>query len=312
MRSQFQGIWIPIVTPFRSGHVDHPALAQLARHLAEHGVAGLIAGATTGEGVLLQPGELEALFATLREAVPELPIVLGLTQYATHAAIDGARALATLKPDGLLVTAPTYVRPTQQGIQHYFEAIAEAADLPILIYNIPYRSGVDIELETLQQLAVDPRIVAVKECGGSLERLTRLVHETPLSILSGEDCQNFAALCVGAQGTIAASAHILPHWHVQIYNLLQQDELASARSIAVALQPLVRSLFMEPNPAPLKAWLADQDHCTDEVRAPFIRASTALRERLHTVWIELQTRVLPDPGFRFAPSGLPQTGSNDT
>ncbi len=294
MRSQFQGIWIPIVTPFRKGRVDHPALAQLARHLAEHGVAGLIAGATTGEGALLQPGELEALFATLREAVPQLPVVLGLTQYATRAAVDNARALAALNPDGLLVTAPTYVRPTQQGIHHYFAAITEAADLPVLIYNIPYRSGVDIELETLQQLALDPRIVAVKECGGSLERLTRLVHETPLSILSGEDNQNFAALCLGAQGAIAASAHILPQLHVQVYNLLQQGELAAARSIAVALQPIVRSLFMEPNPAPLKAWLADQGHCTDEVRAPFISASVALRERLRTAWIELQAGVLPE------------------
>jgi 4-hydroxy-tetrahydrodipicolinate synthase len=283
-----EGIWVPIVTPFRGDAVDHAALARLARHLAAHGIAGLVAGATTGEGALLEPGEQEAVFATLRAATPALPIVLGVSQSATQAAVAQARRLAALRPDGLLVTPPTYVRPSQQGVQRHFEAIVEAADLPLLIYNIPYRTGVNVELETLQALARDPRVAGIKECGGSVERLLRLVHETPLRVFSGDDSQNFAALCLGAHGTIAAAAHILPEWHVRIRELLNRGELAAARRLAVALQPLVRDLFAEPNPAPLKALLAEQAWCAADVRLPFLPASAALRERLRARWAALR------------------------
>lgn len=295
MQQIIEGIWVPIVTPFRGERIDHAALARLARHLAGHGVAGLVAGATTGEGALLLPGEQEALFATLREAVPTLPIVLGLSQPATQAASEQARTLAALRPAGLLATPPTYVRPTQAGIRRHFEAIAEAADLPVLVYNIPYRTGVNVELETLKALARDPRIAGIKECGGSVERLLRLVHETPLRVFSGDDSQNFAALCLGAHGTIAAAAHVLPHWHVRVWELLRQGRLAAARRIAVALQPLVRNLFAEPNPAPVKALLAELALCEAEVRLPFLPASIELRARLQADWAAL--RQLEAEGF---------------
>lgn len=304
MQTIFQGIWVPIITPFRGNAIDHAALARLAQHFAAHGIAGLVAGATTGEGALLLPGEQEAIFATLREASP-LPIVLGLSQPATQAASVLARSLAALRPDGLLVTPPSYLRPTQQGVQRHFEAIVEAADLPVLIYNIPYRTGIHVELETLQALVCDPRIAGIKECGGSVERLLRLVHETPLRVFSGDDSQNFAALCLGAHGTIAASAHLLPHWHVHIHALLLKGELAAARRIAVALQPLIGDLFAEPNPAPLKALLAEQGWCTADVRLPFVPASAELRERLAARLTALQIAQQSSPdaellGYPFA------------
>ena len=280
MQANFEGIWIPIITPFKGESVDHVALTKLAQHLEGHGIAGLVAGATTGEGALLTQGEQEAVFSTLRAAVPKLPIVLGLSESATQAAVARARALAQLRPDGLLVTAPTYVRPTQQGVQKHFEQIVEAADLPILVYNIPYRTGVNVELETLQLLSQDARMVGIKECGGSTERLLRLVHETPLKILSGDDSQNFAALCLGAHGTVAASAHIFPELHVRVFDLLRDGQLAAARRIAVALQAIVRDLFAEPNPAPLKALLASQGWCDASVRLPFLPASVDLCDRL--------------------------------
>ena len=290
MQTNFQGIWVPIVTPFHgadAAHIDHGALARLAAHLAAQGIAGLVAGATTGEGALLMPGEQEAVFTTLRAVAPQLPIVLGIAQAATHEAVAQARRLATLRPAGLLVTPPTYLRPTQDGVRRHFEAVVAAADLPLLIYNIPYRTGVNVELETLQALAQDARIVGVKECGGSAERMLRLVHETPLRILSGDDSQNFVALCLGAHGTIAAAAHILPQWHVRIHELLPRGQLAAARRIAVALQPMIRDLFAAPNPAPLKAWLAQQGWCEAAVRLPFVPADAELCQRLRDDWATL-------------------------
>ena len=287
MQTNFEGIWVPIITPFRGDVIDHAALANLARHLEANGIAGLVAGATTGEGALLTPAEQDAVFATLRDAMPTLPIVLGLSESATQVAVARARSLAQLQPEGLLVTAPTYVRPTQQGVQKHFEQIVEAADLPVLVYNIPYRTGVNVELETLQLLARDPRVVGIKECGGSTERLLRLVHETPLKILSGDDNQNFAALCLGAHGTVAASAHIFPELHVRLFELLRNSQLVAARRIAVALQDIVRDLFAEPNPAPLKGLLASQGWCDASVRLPFLPASADLCARLQSDWCAL-------------------------
>jgi 4-hydroxy-tetrahydrodipicolinate synthase len=288
MQTKFESIWVPIVTPFRNDEIDHAALARLASHLKAQGIAGIVAGATTGEGALLAQGEQEAIFQTLRQAVPGLPIVLGMSEASTQTAIVRARSLAALHPDGLLITSPTYVRPTQQGVQRHFEVLVEAADLPVLIYNIPYRTGVNVELETLQALARDPRVAGIKECGGSVDRMLRLVHETPLRILSGDDNQNFTALCQGAHGTIAASAHILPEWHVRIYDLLRCGQLAAARRISVALQPIIRDLFSEPNPAPLKAWLSHQNWCEADVRLPFVPVCDALRKRLEADWVTLQ------------------------
>jgi 4-hydroxy-tetrahydrodipicolinate synthase len=288
MQQIFNGIWIPIVTPFLGDDIDHSALARLAQYFASKGIAGFVAGATTGEGALLAAGEIEEIFATLRAAVPDVPLVLGLTQASTQSAVRLARELTSLKPEGLLVTAPVYVRPTQQGIQRHFEAIVEAADLPTLIYNIPYRTSVNVELETVQALAKDSRIVGIKECGGGMDRMLRLIHETPLQILSGDDHQNFMALCLGAHGTIAASAHILPDWHVRIYELVRTDHVAEARRIAVALQPLIRALFAEPNPAPLKALLAQHAWCEATVRLPFIAASDDLIKCIMMEWASLQ------------------------
>lgn len=276
MQVDFQGIWVPIVTPFKSDAVDHGALAKLAQHFEAAGVKGLVAGATTGEGALLNPPEQEAIFRTLRQAAPRLPIILGLSEAATHKAVAQARFLAALRPDGILATAPSYVRPTQSGVQKHFEAIAQAVDMPVFIYNIPYRTGVTVELDTLQALARDPRIVGIKECGGSVERMMRLVHDTPLRVFSGDDNQNFSALCLGAHGTIAASAHVYPALHVQMFDLLQRGQLHEARRIAVALRPIVHDLFAEPNPAPLKGLLAWLGWCQADLRLPFVPASDAL------------------------------------
>lgn len=292
MQTCFEGIWVPIITPFHDDAIDHAALARLAQHLVGQGIAGLVAGATTGEGALLRPGEQAAIFSTLRAAVPATPIVLGLSSCATESAVAQARQLAALAPDGLLATAPTYVRPSQAGILQHFEAIVAAADLPLLIYNIPYRTGVNIELATLQTLARDPRVVGLKECGGNNERMLRLVHETPLRVLSGDDSQNFAALCLGAHGTIAASAHVYPAWHVRMHEQLLNGCLTEARRIAVALQSITAALFAEPSPAPLKALLAEQGWCDDSVRQPFVGASHALRARLRADYQALQTSPL--------------------
>jgi len=278
MQDFLHGIWVPIVTPFTADGeaIDHAALARLARHLADRGVAGLVAGATTGEGCSLSAAEQHAVFDTLRrELGAHYPLLAGISLPDTRSASGAARAFAAAGADGLLVTTPPYLRPDQDGLRRHFETVAEAADLPLVIYNIPYRSGVCVELETLQALARDARIVGIKECGASVDRLMRLIHDTPLRVMIGEDSQCFAALCLGAHGAIAAAAHLRPELWVRLFERVRASELAAARQLAAGLQPLIRALFAEPNPAPVKALLARTGFGNATPRLPLTPASAA-------------------------------------
>lgn len=284
MNHPFQGIWVPIVSPFLQDSPDCVALGRLARHLADSGITGIVVGATTGEGACLSLDEQLQMADALRDGLPaNYPLVLGLNCMDTRSARDHARRLAAVRPAGLLVTAPPYVRPTQNGILRHFEAVAEAAETAIVIYDIPYRTGTEIDLATLQTLAEHPRIQAIKSCGASVDRLMQLIHETPLQVLIGEDSQLFAALAMGASGAIAASAHYRPTLWVELMARLQRGDLAGARRLATPLQRVSRALFAEPNPAPIKAWLAHEGWIANELRLPFLPAQAATLARLQAL-----------------------------
>ncbi|MEC5384795.1 4-hydroxy-tetrahydrodipicolinate synthase [Uliginosibacterium sp. H3] len=283
--SLFEGIWVPIVTPFRHGAIDHEALQALARSLAADGIKGLIACATTGEGSSLSQDEQLAVFRSLREALgPDYPIGIGMAEIATAPAVAWARELAGLQPAALLVAVPPYLRPSQDGMRAHFEAITEAADLPVILYNIPYRTGASIDLATVQALATDARIVAIKECGASLERLHALITRTRLKVLAGDDAQIFSVLCLGGHGAISAAAHVRPDLYVRMHALLKDQRLDEARLIAQRLQPMIAALFAEPNPGPIKALFAAQGRMRDEVRLPLLPASAECLSRVQAAW----------------------------
>jgi 4-hydroxy-tetrahydrodipicolinate synthase len=283
MHPLFQSVWIPIVTPFAQGQIDHPSLARLSRHLADQGTAGLVLGATTGEGCSLSLNEKGALFETVRSELGEdYPLMLGICEADTRTACDQANALAHLEPDAFLVTTPPYLRPSQAGLQGHFEAVVEAADRPVVLYNIPYRTSVCLELETLQHLQRDARVVGLKECGASVDRLMQLISETSLNILIGEDSQYFAALCLGAHGCISATAHLCTDVWVRIDTLVRAGDWETARHLAYRLQGLIRASFTEPNPAPIKAALAAIGMIGAEIRLPHLPASVECCNNVRT------------------------------
>ena len=287
--SVFESIWVPIVTPFRDDDaeqkVDHVALRRLARSLVNSGIRGLVACATTGEGSSLSQAEQIAVFRSLREELgADYPLAIGMAETATAPARALAREFAALQPTALLVSVPPYLRPSQDGMRAHFEAIVEASDVPLIVYNIPYRTGASIDVATLQALARDARVVAVKECGASLERLHALLTQTRLRVLAGDDAQIFSLLCLGGHGAISAAAHVRPDLYVQMYSLLKAQLLNEARAISRKLQPMIAALFAEPNPAPIKALLAAQGLMQDAVRLPLLPASEACVERLQEAW----------------------------
>ncbi|WP_109479543.1 4-hydroxy-tetrahydrodipicolinate synthase [Paraburkholderia sp. C35] len=280
--STFSGIWIPLVTPFSAdGAVDHAALRRLIRLYADAGVAGVVALGTTGEPSSLDVAEQEAVLATTLDAAGDaVPVIVGVSGNNAPAMRERVQRLNALPLAGLLVSAPYYVRPSQAGIAAHFTMLADASEHPVVLYDIPARTGVRIELETLLSLAAHPRIQAIKDCAGSLDTTHALILDGRLQVLAGDDIRIFDTLCMGGSGAIAASAHVWPERFVALDRALKAGRLDDGRALFHALVPLIRTLTAESNPAPVKAALAAQGLMDGGLRAPMTQASESLRERL--------------------------------
>jgi 4-hydroxy-tetrahydrodipicolinate synthase len=271
--SPFEGIWIPLVTPFRHGAVDLDAAQRLAADFAGSGVHGLVVCGTTGEAATLSEDEQTMLLCAIQEAVA-CPVVMGIGGSDTRVVAEKVARCNRYRAAAYLISAPSYVRPSQQGILRHYQEIARETDLPIIIYNVPARTGVDIELSTVAALAADSGFVGIKQCGGGIGGIGDVINHTSLQVLCGDDALMFAALCLGGHGAITASAHIRPDLYVSMFDLIQAGEIAQARMIFNALLPLIELLFSEPNPAPVKAALALQGRIRDEFRLPMTAMST--------------------------------------
>jgi 4-hydroxy-tetrahydrodipicolinate synthase len=201
--------------------------------------------------------------------------------------IDAAMAHA---PTAFLVTPPAYLRPSQDALQAFFTTIADRSPAPLVVYDIPARTGVRLELDTLLGLAAHPRIVALKDCGGRVDQTEALIADGRLQVLCGNDNEWFSTRCLGGVGAIAASAHIRTDLFVAFDRALARGDLVSARGLWRALKPLTVALFEEPSPGPVKALLAAQGECANELRAPMTTASAALEERLLAIVAGLPER----------------------
>ena len=286
----FSGVWIPIVTPFRERRVDHDALAALVRRLDADGVAGFVVCATTGEAPLLSDGERIAVLATI-QASTALPLIMGASATTADEVLGRIEAAMPHAPAAFLVTAPPYLRPSQRALREFFMAIADAARAPLMVYDIPARTGVRLELDTLLELAAHPNIVALKDCGGRVEQTESLIADGRLQVLCGNDNEWFSTRCLGGAGAIAASAHIRTDLFVAFDRALAQGKLESARGLWRVLKPLTIALFDEPSPAPVKAVLAARGECANELRVPMTTASPQLAERLRALVAGLPARM---------------------
>ncbi len=275
---------MPLVTPFAAdGAVDHAAVTALTQRLAADGISGVVVCGSTGEAAALDTDEQLAVLDTVARAVPTLPRVMGLSGYHLGETTAWVRRLGTLGLAGLLVPAPHYIRPAQAGLLHWFRTLADASAVPLIVYDIPYRTGATLERETLLALAAHPAIRAVKDCGGDMAKTRALIADGRLQVLAGEDPLLFATLAEGGAGAIAASAHLHTARFVAVVSLLRQGRLAEARALWQPLGPLIEALFAEPNPGPLKAVLAMDGAMRDGLRAPMTAATPTLRPRLRAL-----------------------------
>jgi 4-hydroxy-tetrahydrodipicolinate synthase len=283
LASRLQGLWLPLITPFRDGELDEASLRRLVRHYAAGPVDGFILAATSGEGMSLREDELERLVTVTQSELSgirrHLPILLGLSGASTAKMLDALDETATLPIDGYLIASPYYVRPSQRGLVQHFTALADHASWPIALYNIPYRTGVSLSNETLLKLAGHPNIVGMKDCGADRAQSIDFLNRRPsgFRVLTGEDALYHEALTDGADGAILLSAHLETEAFASVQALFKQGDRAGALACWKAISGLTRLLFAEPSPAPAKYWLA---RCglidSAEVRLPMVEVSAEL------------------------------------
>jgi 4-hydroxy-tetrahydrodipicolinate synthase len=278
--SSFQGIWVPVVTPFQDGTIDFSGLHRLVSHLLAKHVAGIMVCTTTGEAASLSRQEQLAVLDAVLQWVPAHRVVMGLAGNNQMELLQFQAEILTRPVAGLLVPAPSYIRPSQAGLEGFFRTVADASSVPVILYDIPYRTGATFEQATLLNIVEHERIVAIKDCGGNLGNTLALLASGKVDVLCGEDIQLFNALCQGATGAIAASAHVHTEEFVALWQQVRDNQLAEARATFFQLLPLINTMFIEPNPAPVKAALALQGLIGSELRAPMQRAGVATVDQL--------------------------------
>ncbi|MFL6833959.1 MAG: 4-hydroxy-tetrahydrodipicolinate synthase family protein [Xanthobacteraceae bacterium] len=287
LQDQLRGLWLPLITPFRNGELDEASLRRLVRHYASGPVDGLILAATSGEGMSLATAELERLVTVVRGELSDarryLPICLGLSGASTAKMRDALDETAAWPIDGYLIASPYYIRPSQRGLVQHFTALADHASWPIVLYNIPYRTAVNLGNETLLELAGHPNIVGMKDCSADRAQSIDFLARRPADfrVLTGEDAQYFDALTDGADGGILLSAHLETESFASVRTLVKQGDRAAALAEWQGISELTGLLFAEPSPAPAKYWLARSGLIhSAEVRLPMVEVSAELAARL--------------------------------
>jgi 4-hydroxy-tetrahydrodipicolinate synthase len=287
LRSQLQGLWLPLVTPFRNGDLDEASLRRLVRHYATGPVDGLILAATSGEGMTLGIAELERVVALARAEITGsgryIPICLGLSGASTRKMLDTLDETAAWPIDGYLIASPYYLRPSQRGLLQHFSVLADHASWPIVLYNIPYRTSVNLANETLLELAGHPNIVGLKDCCADRAQSIDLLRRRPAGfrVLTGEDAQYYEALTDGADGAILLSAHIETDTFASVRSQLREGNRDAAFARWESIAELTRLLFAEPSPAPAKYWLSRTGLIESaEVRLPMVEVGAELAARL--------------------------------
>jgi 4-hydroxy-tetrahydrodipicolinate synthase len=286
LQSSLHGLWLPLVTPLCDGVLDETSLRRLVRHYAALPIDGLVLAATTGEGLTLSQSETEWLvFAVRDEAVKTrtLPLLLGLSGSNTRGLLETLATTAAWPIDGYLISCPYYSRPSQHGLELHFAALADRARHPLLLYNIPYRTGVNLGNAAMLRLAHHANIIGLKDCCADRNQSLELLRRRPdnFAVLSGEDAQYHEALIDGADGGILASAHVETETFAQVRKLVAADERDAALTHWQSLADLTRLLFSEPSPAPIKHWLWRTGLIASaEVRLPMTEISGELAARI--------------------------------
>jgi 4-hydroxy-tetrahydrodipicolinate synthase len=281
-----------LVTPFRNQKVDFADLKTLVDHQIKGGINGLVPVGTTGESPTLDHMEhLEVIRATVDYARGRVPVLAGTGSNSTQEALELTKLSHKAGVDGMLVVAPYYNKPSQEGVYRYYATLAEATDKPIVLYSIPGRCGIEISVGVVERLrAKYPNLRFIKEAGGSVDRVDQLKQAmgSDITVLSGDDSLTLPFMAVGAEGVISVASNYLPREVSRMVSLALQDEFKAATKIHRKLYPLFKTLFIEPNPVPVKVALARAGIIgSSEIRPPLCEMTESNRALLEKVLVAL-------------------------
>jgi 4-hydroxy-tetrahydrodipicolinate synthase len=287
MKQTFQGSIVALVTPFRNDRVDDAKLRELVEFHVAHGTDAIVPCGTTGESPTLSHDEHQRVVDVVIEAARgRVPVIAGTGSNSTREAIELTRHAKEAGAAGALLVNPYYNKPTQEGLYRHFRAVADAVDIPILVYNIVGRTAVNVDTDTLARLARDCRnIVGVKEASGSLDQMTQVILACgpDFCLLSGDDGLTLPLMAIGGRGVISVIANIVPREVADMTHAALEGDWKRARELHLKLFPLVRAAFIETNPIPIKEAMAMVGMIEPEFRLPMCRMGDANRERLQTV-----------------------------
>lgn len=286
-RTPFTGCGTALVTPFTAdGALDEPAIRRLARRQVDHGMHYVVPVGTTGEAPTLSPAERQRVIALVAEEVGDrVPVLAGAGGYDTAEVVHAAAAAEAAGATGILSVAPYYSKPTQEGLYQHYAAIAGSTALPIVLYNVPARTGTNIEPATVERLAAIPNIVGVKEASGNVFQIAEVRRRLPASflVLSGDDALALPVMALGGQGVISVAGNEVPREMSQLVELCEQGDYAGARVLHERLLPLLQANFLESNPMPVKAVMAMAGLLTLSYRLPMVAPTEATLARLREV-----------------------------
>lgn len=285
---KYQGLYTAIITPFKNNEVDYDALKTLVEAQIAAGVDGIVPVGTTGESPTLTHREhMEVIRRTIEFAAGRCQVIAGTGSNSTVEAIEMTKEAAAMGADGTLQVCPYYNKPNQEGLYQHFKAIAESTDLPVLLYSIPGRSVIEIAVDTVARLAADcPTIVAIKEAGGSVERVNQLVQALPadFSVLSGDDGLTVPFISCGAVGLVSVTSNIAPAEMKELVTAALSGDGKRALTLQKKYYPLMKGLMsLDTNPVPIKAALALRGDISWEIRMPLTPLAPEKHERLTTL-----------------------------
>jgi 4-hydroxy-tetrahydrodipicolinate synthase len=284
----FKGAIVAIVTPFKKGKVDEASLRKLIEFQIKNGTDGIVPCGTTGESSTLSHEEHDKVIEIAIDAVNKrVPVIAGTGSNSTAEAIRLTRHAYQAGADGALMVAPYYNRPTQEGLYQHYKAVAEAVPIPIIIYNIPGRTGVNINPDTLARLAKIKNIVGVKEASGSIKQMSDVIGlcGPNFDVLSGDDLFTLPLMAMGGRGVISVISNVAPADMAGLVDAFAAGDLKKAQALHFKMAGLIDALFLETNPTPVKAALSLMKKISYEVRLPLYKLSDANYEKLKKVMI---------------------------
>ena len=281
----FKGSMCAIVTPFKNNEIDYDCLAELVEFQIQNGTKGIVPCGTTGESATMSHEEHHKVIDTVIEKSDgRVPVIAGTGSNSTGEALELTRHAKKAGAQGALLITPYYIKPTQEGLYRHYRQIADEVNIPLILYNVPGRTGVSLMPETIARLASHPNIAAVKDATGSLDYASMIRSLCDITILSGNDSMNLPLLSIGAKGSISVAANIIPDLASEMVDAFLEGDADKAESIHKKIFPLVKALFVETNPIPVKGALEMMGKISGEIRMPLTplsdQGAAVLREEM--------------------------------